>query len=131
MIATSLFENGRYLALLILSIVVVGVTAYNSLGRQEDPTITPFVASVQTFYPGASPARIESLITKPIEDALREHPDVKELNSTSINGVSTVIIEADYYLARNDIKRVWSELRGKLDRIEGDLPEGATTPVLV
>ena len=87
MIATSLFENGRYLALLILSIVVVGVTAYNSLGRQEDPTITPFVASVQTFYPGASPARIESLITKPIEDALREHPDVKELNSTSINGV--------------------------------------------
>ncbi len=130
MIATSLFENGRYLALLILSIVVVGVTAYNSLGRQEDPTITPFVASVQTFYPGASPARIESLITKPIEDALREHPDVKELNSTSINGVSTVIIEADYYLARDDIKRVWSELRGKLDRIEGDLPEGATKPVL-
>ena len=96
MIATSLFENGRYLALLILSIVVVGVTAYNSLGRQEDPTITPFEASVQTFYPGASPARIESLITKPIEDALREHPDVKELNSTSINGVSTVIIEVEF-----------------------------------
>ena len=46
MIATSLFENGRYLALLVISIVVVGVTSYNSLGRQEDPSITPFVASV-------------------------------------------------------------------------------------
>ena len=60
MIATSLYQNGRYLALLILSIIVVGVTSYSSLGRQEDPSITPFVASVQTFYPGASPARVES-----------------------------------------------------------------------
>ena len=79
MIDTSLFENGRYLALLVISIIVVGVTSYNSLGRQEDPSITPFVASVQTFYPGAGPARVESLVTKPLEDALREHPDVQYL----------------------------------------------------
>ena len=57
MIATKLYENGRYLALVVLSTIVVGITSYNSLGRQEDPSITPFVASVQTFYPGASPAR--------------------------------------------------------------------------
>ena len=98
MIATSLFENGRYLALLVISIIVVGVTSYNSLGRQEDPSITPFVASIQTFYPGASPARVESLVTRPLEDALREHPDVQEIASSSINGVSTIVIEADYYL---------------------------------
>ena len=129
MIATSLFENGRYLALLVISILVVGVTSYNSLGRQEDPSITPFVASVQTFYPGASPARVESLVTKPLEDALREHPDVQEIDSSSINGVSTIVIEADYYLSRSDIKRVWSELRGKVDRVTADLPEGTTQPV--
>ena len=129
MIATSLYENGRYLALLVLSIVVVGVTSYNSLGRQEDPSITPFVASLQTFYPGASPARVESLVTKPLEDALREHPDVQELDASSINGVSTIVIEADYYLSRADIKRVWSELRGKVDRVAADLPEGASKPV--
>ena len=129
MIATSLYQNGRYLALLILSIIVVGATSYSSLGRQEDPSITPFVASVQTFYPGASPSRVESLVTKPLEDALREHPDVREIDSTSINGVSSIIIEADYYLSRADIKRVWSELRGKVDRVAADLPDGATKPV--
>lgn len=129
MIATSLYENGRYLALLVLSIVVVGVTSYSSLGRQEDPSITPFVASIQTFYPGASPARVESLVTKPLEDALREHPDVKELDASSVNGVSTIVVEADYYLSRADIKRVWSELRGKVDRVAADLPEGTTKPV--
>ena len=75
--------------------------SYNSLGRQEDPSITPFVASVQTFYPGASPARIESLVTKPLEDALREHPDIKEVDSTSVTGVSSILIQADYYLSRS------------------------------
>ena len=130
MIATSLFENGRYLALLVISIVVVGVTSFTSLGRQEDPSITPFVASVQTFYPGASPARVESLVTKPLEDVLREHPDVRELSSTSVTGVSTIIIEADYYLSRADIKRVWSELRGKISLVDGELPEGTSKPVL-
>ena len=129
MIATSLFENGRYLSLLVISIIVVGVSSYNSLGRQEDPSITPFVASVQTFYPGASPARVESLVTKPLEDSLREHPDVQEIDSRSISGVSTIVIEADYYLSRSDIKRVWSELRGKVDRVAADLPEGTTQPV--
>ncbi len=129
MIASSLFENGRYLALLVLSIVVVGFTSYNSLGRQEDPSITPFVASIQTFYPGASPARVESLVTKPLEDALREHPSVDQINSSSVSGVSTIVVEADYKLPRAEIKRVWSELRGKIDRITAELPDGATKPV--
>ena len=130
MIATKLYENGRYLALMVLSTIVVGITSYNSLGRQEDPSITPFVASVQTFYPGASPARIESLVTKPLEDALREHPDVKEVDSSSVNGVSSILIQADYYLSRGDIKRVWSELGSKIDRVKGSLPEGASEPIL-
>ena len=129
MIATKLYENGRYLALMVLSTIVVGITSYNSLGRQEDPSITPFVASVQTFYPGASPARIESLVTKPLEDALREHPDIKEVDSTSVTGVSSILIQADYYLSRSDIKRVWSELSNKIDRVKASLPEGASEPV--
>ncbi|MDB2316592.1 efflux RND transporter permease subunit [Luminiphilus sp.] len=129
MIATKLYENGRYLALMVLSTIVVGITSYNSLGRQEDPSITPFVASVQTFYPGASPARVESLVTKPLEDALREHPDIKEVDSTSVNGVSSILIQADYYLSRSDIKRVWSELGNKIDRVKASLPEGASEPV--
>ena len=43
--------------------------------------------------------------------------------------MSTIVIEADYYLSRADIKRVWSELRGKVDRVAADLLEGASKPV--
>ena len=88
MIARILYHNPRYLALLLLVIVAVGASSISSLGRQEDPTITPFIATIETFFPGASPTRVESLITKPLEDALREVPEVDEIESTSAAGVS-------------------------------------------
>ena len=128
MIATKLFENGRYLTLLVLSVIAVGLTSFNGMARQEDPSITPFVAAVTTYFPGASPARMETLISKPLEDAIREQAEVSEVTSTSTNGVSNILIEVDYTLTRPQIKRVWSELRNKIDKITPFLPEGATQP---
>ena len=111
MLARHLFNHPRYLALFIMAIIAIGLTSYNSMGRQEDPTITPFVAKIQTFFPGASPARVEALITKPIEDAIREVPEVDEITSTSASGVSVIMIEVDYRLSLAEINQVWSELR--------------------
>jgi multidrug efflux pump subunit AcrB len=55
MIAKLLQANGRYLALAILSIVVIGYTSVNSMARKEDPAITPFFAKVQTVFPRCKP----------------------------------------------------------------------------
>jgi multidrug efflux pump subunit AcrB len=68
------------------------------MGRQEDPSITPFIAKVTTYFPGASPARVEALISKPLEDAVREQAEVTEIKSTSTTGVSVMTIEVDYRL---------------------------------
>ena len=107
MLARILFNRSRYLALLVLAIIAIGTSSFTSMGRQEDPTITPFVAKVQTFFPGASPARVEALVTKPLEDAIREVPEIKEIQSTSSNGVSVITFEADYRLPQAEIDRVW------------------------
>jgi len=130
MIARILYHNPRYLALLLLVIVAVGASSISSLGRQEDPTITPFIATIETFFPGASPARVESLITKPLEDALREVPEVDEIESTSAAGVSVVKVETDYRLSLAEIERVWSELRDIVRTEAAGFPEGAQKPVL-
>ena len=71
MIAKLLHANSRYLALVILAILVVGYTSLNGMARKEDPAITPWFAKIQIFFPGASPARVEALITKPIGFLLR------------------------------------------------------------
>ena len=128
MIARILLAHPRYLALFILAILAVGSTSFSSMGRQEDPTITPFIAKVQTFFPGASPARVEALVTKPLEDALREVPEVEELRSTSTSGVSVISIEVDYRLSPLEIERVWSELRDIVASEAAAFPPGVSPP---
>jgi len=128
MIARLLFTHSRYLALIILAIIAIGLTSFSSMGRQEDPTITPFIASIQTFFPGASPTRVEALITRPLEDALREVPEVDQIKSTSSSGVSVVIVEVDYRLPQSEINRVWSELRAIVASEASQFPPGAQPP---
>ena len=60
------FTNPRLTALFVLFVGVMGSMAYMTLARQEDPTMTERWAGVNTFMPGATADRIESLISKPI-----------------------------------------------------------------
>ena len=128
MIARLLHANTRYLALVILTIVVVGYTSLNGMARKEDPAITPFFASVQTPFLGASPARVEAMVTKPLVDALRAEPDVQDVDSTSAAGMSLIFIEIDYRLPKDRIVKIWSELRDTIDQVATTFPPGAMAP---
>ena len=70
MLARYIYRHSRYFTLIILCAVAVGFNSLNSVSRQEDPTLTNFVASVTTLYPGATPDRVEALVTRPLEDEL-------------------------------------------------------------
>ncbi|MDP5071746.1 MAG: efflux RND transporter permease subunit, partial [Congregibacter sp.] len=129
MLAKLLYTHNRYLWLTVLVILMVGVASLRSLGRQEDPTITNFVATVTTFFPGAEPARIEALVSKPIEEELRGIAEVDEVKSTSSTGVSSIVIELYDTLDRGQIERAWSEVRDALDDASRQFPAGVAAPV--
>ena len=91
--ANAFYTNPRLTALLILFIAVMGGMAFSSLARQEDPTMTERWARVNTFLPGATAERMESLVSEPLETALREIPEIREIDSTSKAGLSVVGVE--------------------------------------
>jgi len=128
MIAKLLHANTRYLALVILAILVVGYTSMSGMARKEDPAITPWFAKIQIFFPGASPARVEALITKPMVDALREEPDVIEVDGTSASGVSLIFVEVDYRAPRDRLKQIMAELRDVVDSVAMTFPPGTAPP---
>jgi len=130
MLARLLFTHSRYLSLIILTTIVVGYSSFNTLGRQEDPTITPFIAKIETLFPGASPSRVESLVTKPLEEALQEIPELEEIKSTSASGISVIAIETDYRLSLSEIDRVWTEIRDVVASEAERFPEGVMPPVV-
>ncbi len=129
--ANAFYQNPRLAALLILFIVVMGSMAYSSLARQEDPTMTERWARVNTFLAGATAERMESLVSEPIETALREIPEIKQIDSTSKAGLSVVSVELYDSIEAHQVDAIWSEIRDKLGDAGASLPGGSSEPDLI
>lgn len=121
-------ENPRLIALACALLVVAGLASLAALPTTEDPRVMNRVATVLTPFPGATPERVESLVTEPIEDALRALPEVQVISSSSQAGVSVVRVELKDSIV--ETAPVWSEARDKLADVQPDLPQGALMPRL-
>ena len=67
----ALIFNRRLLALSVLFVLAIGAGAMLTTPRAEDPTIQSRNAAVTTLYPGASAQRVDALVTRVIDEALR------------------------------------------------------------
>jgi len=119
-----ILEKNRVTATILLFFLIGGLVAYFSMPRAKDPVFKLHSAVVTTIFPGATPARIESLVTIPLERQLRQVNEIKKLKSVSKNGVSTIYIyiEERYH----DLDPIWTKIRKKLETT--DLPQEVDEP---
>ncbi len=116
-----------FATMLILSLTVVGLFSYKSLGVDLFPKIDLPTITVTVVNPGASPQEIETEITDKVEGAVNTVSGIDELRSTSVEGVSQVFIT--FLLEKNpDIAA--QEVRNKIDLIVNDLPVTAEQPIV-
>ncbi|MGI9333329.1 MAG: efflux RND transporter permease subunit [Gammaproteobacteria bacterium] len=120
--------HARFTALVLVAALLGGMATYATQPRQEDPEITLRSAQVVTRFPGLSPERMEQLITRPIEDKIKEMPEVKDIKSVSTTGLSIVIPEV--HPAYFDMEPIWADLRNKIDDLRSSLPEGVQDPIV-
>ncbi|MGB7303047.1 MAG: efflux RND transporter permease subunit [Burkholderiaceae bacterium] len=126
--ANMFFERPRLVALAMLVIIAAGLSAFLSIGRQEDPAITNLFANITTVYPGADPERVEALVTEPLERGLREISEIGDVNSTSATGISIVSVELRDTIDKDLIESVWSEIRDVLSDVTTSFPAGVLPP---
>lgn len=120
----------RLTALAMLVILIGGLGAMFTLGRQEDPTLIERYGFVITYLPGADAERMEALITEPLESALMELPELKEIHSTSRAGVSQIRIDIREDLDEGEVDDAWTLIRQKVDQGRAKFPAGASIPVV-
>lgn len=125
---TLFYREWRVFALAVGIILVTGLTALNTIGRQEDPTLTNLFASIKTPFPGASPARVESLVTEKIEEELKKIAEIEEINSVSRESFSVVFVELSQFISDQEIEAAWSEIRDALADAARNFPEGVPDP---
>lgn len=104
------------------TILILGLVLYQTLSRDSMPPYTIRVASVVSQFPGASPERVEQLVTDKIEKIGQELPELKEITSTSRTGISIVNISLKDEVSSENLQGVWDRLRRKLNKIQG-LPQ--------
>ena len=114
--------------MVLLVILIMGITSYSELARDSMPPFTIRVATVVTQFPGASPERVEELITKRIEEVVQELPELDDVNSTSRTGLSVVTVSLKPDTKEADLQSVWDRLRRKIDGVKKQLPDGSRPP---
>jgi len=116
-----------FATMLILSLTVVGLFSYNSLGVDLFPKIDLPTITVTVVNPGASPQEIETEITDKVEGAVNTIAGIDELRSTSVEGVCQVFIT---FLLEKNPDVAAQEVRNKVDLIVNDLPVTAEQPIV-
>lgn len=119
-------QNNRTATVALVLVALAGVITFQTISRLEDPDFTIRVALVTTYFPGASPQKVEELVTDQIEKKVQEMAEVKTIVSESLSGVSLVQVEVlpKYF----DLQPIWTRLRNKIDDIRAALPQGVYGP---
>lgn len=115
---------------LVLLVVIGGISSYGKLGRLEDPEFTIKEAVITTQYPGATATQVEAEVTEPLETAVQQLKQLKEVRSISRPGLSIVFAEIQETYDKHTLPQVWDELRRKVEQASGHLPPGCGAPVV-
>lgn len=113
--------------LVILTLIALGVYALIAIPKEASPEVIVPVGIVTTVYPGASARDIEELITNRLEDAIENVDDIKEITSTSRDGVSSITAE---FNASADIDESIQALKDAIDTAKAELPRDAEDPIV-
>ena len=116
-------DKNRITFMILATIILLGINMYFKLSQDSMPPYTVRVANVVSQFPGASPERVELLVTDKIEKVAQELPELGEVTSTSRTGLSVVSVTLKDEVPSEEMQSVWDRLRRKLNTIQG-LPEG-------
>ena len=105
-------EKNRITAVVLAFVLLGGWSAFLNLPRAEDPGFVIRTAQVMTFFPGASPERVEQLVTDRLEQAILEIPEVESIDSISKTGMSVVIVNV--HERYKEMRPIWDALRRKV-----------------
>ena len=120
-------KNPVTTVMLIFTLIVLGLISYGKLSMEMMPNVNIPVVTVLTTYSGASAQEIETLVSRPIEDAVSGINGIDHIRSISRNNLSSVIIE---FKLEKDIKDAANEVREKIAMIRATFPEEMEEPTI-
>ncbi len=112
---------------ILIFIIAAGSSTYISIPKEAVPDVNIPIIYVSLSQKGISANDSERLLVKPIEDEVKTVEGIKEIRSTAYTGGGNVLLEFD---AGFDADKAMNDIREKVDRAKGDLPNEADEPTV-
>jgi HAE1 family hydrophobic/amphiphilic exporter-1 len=113
--------------MMMAALAVLGLTSYRALKVDLFPDVEFPVVVVTTKYTGASPETVERDVTKKIEEAVNTVEGVRHIESTSQEGLSTIVVNFNIGVPTLNASQ---DIRGKVAAIRGNLPREIDEPII-
>jgi multidrug efflux pump subunit AcrB len=122
----SAIEGNRITITVVVLLIIAGALAFQSIPKAQDPGFIIRTVLITTQFPGASPERVEHLVTDKIEKKAQEMPEVDNIISESRTGISIVYV--NFKESYKIMRPIFDDLRRKIDTVVPDLPQGSRLP---
>lgn len=116
------------MAMFFLAVAIMGLLLYQTLPVDLLPSMNWPWVSIITTWPGAGPKEVETMVSKPIEDAVVSLNKLKHIRSYNRENVSVVVLEFDMS-ADGDV--VLQETQRVVNAVRAQLPDDAKEPQLL
>lgn len=112
----------------VLLAMCFGIFSFFSLPAREDPEVIIREAVISTSFPNMKAEDVERLVTRPLEAAIVTLPELDEVRSSSMDGLSTIHAKVEDKYSKLD--QIWDELAEAVEFASRSLPQGAHKPVV-
>jgi HAE1 family hydrophobic/amphiphilic exporter-1 len=106
-------------------IALAGILSAPSLKVQRIPDVIIPTVGVRAAYPGASPAEVEKLVVKPIEEQLDGMQNLERLSATVQNGTVTILAE---FALDTDVRAEVGDVQRRVDTARAYMPQDLVPP---
>jgi multidrug efflux pump subunit AcrB len=113
----------QFTLVMFAMLIALGLASFANIARSEDPSFPFPAADISVVWPGASPADMERLIVKPIEDAVNTLENVKKIQSSAFDGLA--VVHTEFYYG-GDPEKKQDEVIREFNRIRSTLPPDIT-----
>ncbi|MDZ7375939.1 MAG: efflux RND transporter permease subunit, partial [candidate division KSB1 bacterium] len=123
------FSIKRGVTVFMIYLIAVGFGLFSLIRLKIDlyPKLDFPLLAVITQYTGVGPFDIETVVTRPIEEAVASVQNVKKVSSTSAQGLSLVTLEFDW---GTDMNQAEIDVRNNLEFIKDVLPRDIRSPMV-
>ena len=125
LLTNAAIRNRTTVGVLVLLIVIAGSYSYLTLPRESAPDVPIPIVLVTTAYEGVAPQEIETTVTMKIETELSGLKGLKEIRSSSAEGMSSIVIEFEPDIVIEDALQY---VRDRVDLAKPELPSDADEP---